>query len=227
MIKVFIGWDSRETVAYEVCKFSILRRTDPTQVSIKPIIQDELRVLGLYTRPADLNASTEFSLTRFLTPALAGYEGYAIFVDCDFLFLADIREIFQSIDPSKAVTVVQHDYKPTELTKMDGCIQHQYPRKNWSSLMVFQCHHPAVRRLTLDVVNNATPAYLHRLEWVDDADIGSLDIGWNYLEGWYPPGYNNLKAIHYTLGGPWFENKKDCDFAQFWLDEKEAMNREN
>jgi hypothetical protein len=227
MIKVFIGWDSRETVAYEVCKFSILRRTDPTQVSIKPIIQDELRVLGLYTRPADLNASTEFSLTRFLTPALAGYEGYAIFVDCDFLFLADIREIFQSIDPSKAVTVVQHDYKPTELTKMDGCIQHQYPRKNWSSLMVFQCHHPAVRRLTLDVVNNATPAYLHRLEWVDDADIGGLDIGWNYLEGWYPPGYNKLKAIHYTLGGPWFENKKDCDFAQFWLDEKEAMNREN
>jgi len=227
MIKVFIGWDSRETVAYEVCKFSILRRTDPTQVSIKPIIQDELRVLGLYTRPADLNASTEFSLTRFLTPTLAGYEGYAIFVDCDFLFLTDIREIFQSIDPSKAVTVVQHDYKPTESTKMDGCIQHQYPRKNWSSLMVFQCHHPAVRRLTLDVVNNATPAYLHRLEWVDDADIGSLDIGWNYLEGWYPPGYNNLKAIHYTLGGPWFENKKDCDFAQFWLDEKEAMNREN
>jgi len=227
MIKVFIGWDSRETVAYEVCKFSILRRTDPTQVSIKPIIQDELRVLGLYTRPADLNASTEFSLTRFLTPALAGYEGYAIFVDCDFLFLADIREIFQSIDPSKAVTVVQHDYKPTESTKMDGCIQHQYHRKNWSSLMVFQCHHPAVRRLTLDVVNNATPAYLHRLEWVDDADIGSLDIGWNYLEGWYPTGYNKLKAIHYTLGGPWFENKKDCDFAQFWLDEKEAMNREN
>lgn len=227
MIQVFIGWDRREHIAWEVCKFSILRRTNPAEVSVCPIIQEEMRELQLYTREKDLKASTDFSLTRFLTPVLAGYNGFAIFVDCDFLFLADIREVFQSIDPEKAVSVVQHDYQPTEEVKMDGCIQHPYPRKNWSSFMVFNCHHPAVRNLTPRVVNTAEPSYLHRLQWLDDSEIGSLDIGWNYLEGWYPPAYNKLKAIHYTLGGPWFAHKKDCDFADFWLQEKEAMNAQN
>jgi hypothetical protein len=222
-LQVFVGWDPREDIAWEVCRHSILSRTDPKEVVVKPLIQSELRQAGLYTREPDTKAATEFSLTRFLTPNLAGQKGYAIFVDCDFLFLTDIREVLTEVDPFKAVSVVQHDYKPTEATKMDGCVQHAYPRKNWSSFMVFNLEHPAVRALTPNIVNTQTPAHLHRFEWLKDEQIGSLDKGWNYLEGWYPPTYDHLKAIHYTRGGPWFDHMKECDFASEWNVERALL----
>ena len=222
-LKVYVGWDPREDIAWEVCRYSILRRTDPTQVEVYPLVQAELRAQGLYNRPLDTLAATEFSLTRFLTPTLAGHEGYAIFVDCDFLFVTDIRSVLEGIDPNKGVSVVKHNYQPTETRKMDGCVQHPYPRKNWSSFIVFNCAHPAVRSLTPAVVNTAEPSYLHRLQWLNDSEIGGLDKGWNYLEGWYEPQYENLRAIHYTLGGPWFEHKMNCDFAGLWLDELKSL----
>jgi hypothetical protein len=223
-LKVYVGWDPREDIAWEVCRYSILRRTDSAEVEVYPLVQSELRAQGLYTRPVDTLAATEFSLTRFLTPHLAGDDGYAVFVDCDFLFVTDIRRVIGEIDPSKAVSVVKHDYQPTETRKMDGCIQHPYPRKNWSSFMVFNGKHPAVRALTPEIVNSAQPSYLHRLQWLNDSEIGELDKGWNYLEGWYEPKYDNLKAIHYTLGGPWFEHKMDCDFADIWDSEKKHLD---
>ena len=223
MIQVFIGWDSRETIAWDVCKHSIMARTDPEQVMVKPVMQPELREIGLYTRPIDLKASTEFSLTRFLTPTLAGPHGFAIFVDCDFLFLADIRRVFEEVDPSKAVSVVKHDYKPAETTKMDGQIQHAYPRKNWSSFIVFNCYHPSVQKLTPDMVNTAEPGYLHQFKWLDDSEIGGLDLGWNYLAGCEQGPYKSLNAIHYTLGGPWFEHRQDCEYAQAWITERDIM----
>ncbi len=226
-LKIFVGWDPREDIAWKVCRHSILRRTNPNKVSITPLIQSVLRAEGLYTRPVDSKAATEFSLTRFLTPYLAGDSGYAIFVDCDFLFLSDITEVLKEIDPSKAVSVVKHDYQPTETMKMDGCVQHLYPRKNWSSFIVFNCAHPAVRLLTPAVVNSADPGYLHRFGWLADSQIGRIDKGWNYLEGWYPSQYENLKAVHYTLGGPWFEDKQECDFAEEWLTDFSQMNVQN
>ena len=215
-LQVFVGWDPKEDIAWEVCRHSILSRTDSSKVSVTPLIQSELRKSKHYTRPIDKMAATEFSLTRFLTPLLAGPQGYAVFVDCDFLFVSDITKVLQEIDPSKAVSVVKHAYQPTETTKMDGAVQHAYPRKNWSSFIVFNCSHPSVHALTQNLVNTALPSYLHRFSWLDDAEIGELDKGWNYLEGWYPPAYEKLNAIHYTLGGPWFENKQDCDFATEW-----------
>ena len=218
-LQVFVGWDPREDIAWEVCRHSILARTDQSQVSVTPLIQSELRKKKLYTRPVDKMAATEFSLTRFLTPMLAGKEGYAVFVDCDFLFLTDITQVLQEIDPGKAVSVVKHDYQPSDETKMDGAVQYAYPRKNWSSFIVFNCSHPSVQALTKEVVNTALPSYLHRFSWLNDDEIGELDKGWNYLEGWYPPAYDKLNAIHYTLGGPWFENKQDCDFASEWNQE--------
>ena len=226
-LKIFVGWDPREDIAWKVCRHSILRRTNPNKVSITPLIQSVLRAEGLYQRPIDTKAATEFSLTRFLTPYLAGDSGYAIFVDCDFLFLTDITEVLKEIDPSKAVSVVKHDYQPTETMKMDGCVQHLYPRKNWSSFIVFNCAHPAVRLLTPAVVNSADPAYLQRFGWLTDSQIGQIDKGWNYLEGWYPAQYDNIKAVHYTLGGPWFEDKQECDFAEEWLTEFSQMNVQN
>jgi hypothetical protein len=218
-LQVFVGWDPREDIAWEVCRHSILSRTNPRQVQVTPLVQSDLRAQGLYTRPIDTLAATEFSLTRFLTPHLAGQQGYAVFVDCDFLFLTDIRDVLKDIDPCKAISVVQHDYRPQPGMKMDGAIQHPYPRKNWSSFIVFNCSHPSVQALTPIIVNQATPSFLHRFEWLKDSDIGALDKGWNYLEGWYPPEYDYLKAIHYTLGGPWFHNKRSCDFADLWLTE--------
>ena len=217
-LQVFVGWDSREDIAWEVCRHSILSRTDPSEVTVNRLVQSELREQGLYTRPVDAKASTEFSLTRFLTPVLAGKRGYAIFVDCDFLFLTDIRDVLKEVDPTKAVSVVKHDYSPPETVKMDGCAQHQYPRKNWSSFMVFNLEHPAVRALGRDLVNSAHPSFLHRFLWLGDEEIGSLDKGWNYLEGWYAPTYEKLRAVHYTRGGPWFEHMRNCGFADEWFE---------
>ena len=222
-LKVFVGWDPREDIAWEVCRHSILSRTDPSKVIVTPLVQQELREQGLYTRPVDKKASTEFSLTRFMVPKLAGKKGYAIFVDCDFLFLADIRDVLEEVDPTKAVSVVQHNYCPTESLKMDGRKQHQYPRKNWSSFVVFNCEHPAVQELTPEVVNLADPGFLHRFLWLQDEDIGSLDKGWNYLEGWYSPHYDNINAIHFTRGGPWFDQMQDCDFAREWRQEFSSL----
>lgn len=215
-LKVFIGWDPREEIAWEVCKYSILSRTNANCVDIFPIVQAELRARGIYSRPEDKLAATEFSLTRFLTPYLAGEMGYAIFVDCDFLFLTDICKVIDEIDPLNAVSVVKHDYTPKETIKMDGCVQHQYPRKNWSSFMVFNCAHPSLRVLSPNYVNTSTPSHLHRFQWLNDHEIGELDIGWNFLDGIYEPKYDGIKAIHYTLGGPWFKEKKISDLSAFW-----------
>lgn len=222
-LQVFVGWDPREDIAWEVCRHSILSRTDARKVSVTPLVQSELRAQGLYTRDIDTRAATEFSLTRFLTPHLAGNKGYALFVDCDFLFLTDIQEVLKEIDPSKAISVVKHDYTPQPGIKMDGSVQYPYPRKNWSSFIVFNCDHPDVQALTPAIVNAAEPAFLHRFNWLEDESIGEIDKGWNYLEGWYAPTYNKLKAVHYTLGGPWFEHKSDCDFADLWIDEHHKL----
>lgn len=213
---VFVGYDKREDEAYRVCKASLEKYGN----EVIPLVQQNLRELGWYDRPTD-NAATEFSLTRFLTPYFAKKihaDQFVVFVDCDFLFTVDIKEVLKEIDPTKAVSVVKHDYTPKSATKMDGQKQEAYPRKNWSSFIVFNRHHPKVLDLTPEVVNMATPAYLHRFSWLDDEDIGELDKDWNYLVGEYPSDHTP-KALHYTLGGPWFEETKNCDFADLWIQE--------
>jgi hypothetical protein len=119
---------------------------------------------------------------------------------------------------------VQHDYRPTEKTKMDGAVQTVYPRKNWSSLMLFNCEHPSVRRLTPEVVNRESGAYLHRFQWVADEDIGALPVEWNWLEGWnQKPAQGTPKAVHFTRGGPWFPNWQNVDYGDLWRAERDAM----
>jgi lipopolysaccharide biosynthesis glycosyltransferase len=219
--KIFVGYDSREHIAWEVCRYSLLRHSNYT-VPVFPIRQASLRELGLYTRPADSRASTEFSLTRFLTPYLAAQAGWVAFCDCDFLFTTDVREVFKGLDPSKAVYCVQHDYVPSHQIKMDGKQQAAYPRKNWSSFMIFNCDHPDVRSLTPARVNNEAPSYLHRFEWVrDQRDIGALELDWNFLVGEYEMPARMPRVLHYTIGGPWFDAWTDCDYADLWLAERE------
>ncbi len=221
--RVYIGWDKREPEAYEVAKFSLIRRSS-IPVTVTPIKLDDLRVRGLYRREEDPLASTEFTYSRFLTPALADYHGWALFCDCDFLWLGDIAGLVDYTRTPKAVYCVQHDYRPTEKTKMDGAVQTTYPRKNWSSLMLFNCDHPAVRSLTPDVVNRENGAYLHRMQWVADADIGALPIEWNWLEGWNEkPPRGTPKAVHFTRGGPWFAAWQNVDYGDLWVAERRAM----
>lgn len=219
--KVFVGYDTREDIAWDVCRFS-LDRHKSRDLEIYPLKQSSLRELGLYTRPIDANATTEFSLTRFLTPYLAATDGWSVFVDCDFLFTKDIYQLLDNLDPSKAIHVVQHDYSPSKTIKMDGKQQTVYPRKNWSSFIVFNGSNEHVKALTPRVVNSESPAYLHRFSWVpDDSLIGAVDLEWNFLEGEYPKPDQVPAAIHYTNGGPWFQDWQNVDFADLWIAERD------
>ena len=222
-VKIFVGWDSGEPEAYDVCRSSLIRHAN-TALEIVPIVQHDLRRQGLYSREADPLASTEFTYTRFLVPHLTNFQGWAVFCDCDFLWTRDVADLYACRDDRFAVMCVQHDYQPTESLKMNGQEQTVYPRKNWSSLMLLNCNHPATQRLTVDRVNTESGSYLHRFQWAKDTEIGALDPTWNWLEGWNTPKQDGLPgAIHYTRGGPWFENWQDVDYADLWLAEYERV----
>ena len=217
-LKIFVGWDSREDIAYQVCKQSILD-TASVPVEIIPLDQRILRKQGIYTRPEDKLASTEFTFTRFLVPHLADYKGWALFIDCDFVFLDDVKKLFDQTNDKYAVMCAQHDYTPKEGTKMDGQQQHIYPRKNWSSMVLYNCEHIANAKLNLDLVNNETlgGAFFHRFSWLEDKHVGKVSHEWNWLVGWYRKNKDGTpKALHYTEGGPWFEEYKDCEFSTEW-----------
>lgn len=221
--RVYIGWDSREDIAYQVARHSLLKHAS-IPVDVIPIKLPDLVDQGLYTREIDPLASTEFTYSRFLTPHMAGFEGWALFVDCDFLFFGDVAELAAYQKPEYAVACVKHDYTPKESTKMDGQVQTVYPRKNWSSFMLFNCAHPSTKKLTVEAVNSQTGAYLHRMQWAADDEIGEVPTEWNWLEGWNEePATGTPKAIHYTRGGPWFENWQDVAYAQQWKAEAEAV----
>ena len=217
MNKVFVGYDPREDIAYQVCKHSIARRNK--EVLVRPLVQKELREAGWYTRPVDPLSSTEFTFTRFLIPELCDYKGWALFMDCDMILLTDIQELFDQADEKYAVMCVHHDYTPREGLKMDGQKQSIYPRKNWSSVMLFNCGHPSNKQINSSVVNdtNITGKYLHRFSWLKDSEIGELSHEWNWLTDWYKePEDGKPKLLHYTEGGPWFENYRDCDYHKEW-----------
>jgi lipopolysaccharide biosynthesis glycosyltransferase len=221
-MKVFVGYDTREDIAYQVCKHSILSKQPSADV--RPLKQQELRDAGWYKRDVDKLASTEFTFTRFLIPELTDFKGWALFMDCDMILTTDIKELFDQADDKYAIMCVQHDYTPKEGTKMDGQKQTIYPRKNWSSVMLFNCGHPANRKVTQSLVNDPeiTGAYLHRFSWLNDFEIGELHHTWNYLVGVYDD-IEKPNLIHYTEGGPWFENYRDCEFADLWKAELQDM----
>lgn len=216
---MYIGYDSREADAYFVAKNSI-NRLSP-DIVVEPLMQNVLRANGMYRREVDEKASTDFSLTRFLTPILArGIDKWAIFVDCDFLFTADIEEKLEFyLKGDKACYVVKHEYTPKNTVKMDGKVQHVYPRKNWSSFIVWNTEHPTVKDFTVDMANELSPADLHRFTWIKDEDIGELPINFNFLVGEYDVQERLTLpyCIHYTHGGPWFKEYAKCDYAYEWL----------
>lgn len=216
MHKIFIGYDSRENEAYTSCINSLSISSD-IELDIRKLDQHELRHAGHYYREVDKLASTEFSFTRFLIPHLTNYRGWSLFCDCDFIFLEDVQELFDLCDDNYAVMVCKHDYKPKSATKMDGKVQHQYPRKNWSSLVLWNNSHPKNKLLTKDIVNTETGQFLHRFSWLSDEDIGDIPIQWNWLVGWYKePQDGSPKALHFTEGGPWFNEYENCEYSDVY-----------
>ncbi len=220
-INFFIGYDAKEDIAYRICKYSLLKRAS-TKVKVFSLKLDELIAKKLYTRTLDPLASTQFTYSRFLVPKLMNYTGWAVFCDCDFIFLDDVNNLIKNLDNSKALYCVQHDYTPKEKHKMDGQKQTIYPRKNWSSFILFNCSHPSTKNLTVETVNNENGAYLHQFKWCKNEEIGKLDERWNWLEGW-TSNHNNNKpfAVHYTRGGPWFSEWQDVEYAKEWINERD------
>ena len=227
MVNVYIGYDSREDLAYQVCSHSIKSKSNST--SIFPLKLRELRKKGIYTRGEDKLGSTEFTFSRFLVPVLNDYQGWALFCDCDILFLNPVEELFSLTNDKYAVMCVQHDYTPKGKTKMDGRVQSIYPRKNWSSLVLWNCGHPSNKKVTRDLVNDpeTTGKFLHRFSWLEDKEIGNISHEWNWLVGWYSETSDGSpKAIHYTEGGPWFPEYRFCDYHDVWKEKLfEMMNQ--
>ena len=219
MLSVYIGYDPKESVAFYTLAHSIARRSS-VPVSIAPVMQSQLK--GIYTRPRGATETTEFSLTRFLVPFLTGFRGWSVFMDCDMLCRTDIGALLSEIDrqKDKAVLVCKHEYVPKTARKFLGQAQTKYPRKNWSSFMVF--NNERCRVLTPDYVNTASGLELHRFMWTENRLIGDLPLEWNWLVGEYE--YNpRAKFAHYTLGGPYFDDYRECDYAQEWFAEFESM----
>lgn len=244
-LSIFIGYDSREAVASHVAAHSIRKRTQ-NDLAIKFLKHRELRKSGHFTRPWLIKAdtgdyedlidarpfTTEFSHTRFLVPSLADYQGWALFMDSDMVFLSDIRYLFKLCDERYAVMCVQHKHIPKEGgPKMDGRLQNIYHRKNWSSFVLWNCAHPSNKKLTKEKVNFMSGGDLHSFSWLKDHEIGALPSTYNYISGVSPrmPSMNGKcilpDVIHYTEGGPWFDECQEVPFADQWTDEFEEWCR--
>ena len=214
-LNIFVGWDSRETQAYDVCVKSLLEHSS-VELNIQPIIRSALMDAGKYFRKQPEAGSVEFTYTRFLTPYLSGFKGWSLFIDCDFLFTRDVAELFALADDKYAIMGAKHDYVPKNAVKMDGQKQVAYPRKNWSSCILWNCEHSSNRILTPYTASTQTGAYLHRFKFLKDYMIGDIPIEWNWLEGEYEKPEVPPAAIHFTNGGPGFEDWQDVDYADLW-----------
>ena len=225
MINIYVGYDSREKISSDVCKYSLIKNST-LKLNIEFLKKFELEKKKILYRENDKLSSTEFTFSRFLVPYLNNYKGWALFCDCDFLWTGDIKRLLDKKDEKYAVMCVQHDYNPKSEIKMDGRQQLMYPRKNWSSMVLWNCSHPANKKIDINMVNNETGKFLHRFGWLEDKLIGNLDYKWNWLVGWYEETSNNKpEAIHFTEGGPWFENYKNCEYSKIWNQYKEEMEK--
>jgi hypothetical protein len=220
-VKVWIGYDPREVDAFEVCRRS-MRRHSSIPLEIQPLRLDALREGGWYRRPtkvledgtlwdviSNVPMSTEFSLSRFLVPFLCDFHGWAVFVDCDFLFRTDLSELLDLRDSRYAVQVVKHHYEVEQRVKMDGRPQKRYPRKNWSSLMLWNCGHEANAALDTETFNTATYPWLHQFMWLNETSIGPLPFQWNWIE-------MQPKAVHFSAGTPAMGGYEQAQYAEEW-----------
>ena len=220
MIRIFIGYDPRETVAYHVLCHSILSRST-RPILITPLVLSHMK--DLMWRERHNLQSTDFSFSRFLVPYLCNFNGWAIFMDCDMLILDDIANLWDLRDDKFDVMCVKHNHTPKETKKFLGQPQTQYEKKNWSSVMLFNSQKCKV--LTPKYVNEETGLNLHRFNWVgDDTLIGDLPPRWNHLVDYDPKvPKEQLSNLHFTTGGPYFEEFKNCGYSDLWFKERDKM----
>lgn len=226
-MKCYIGFDEREQLAYDVCARSFQRRAS-VALEIVPLRSESLAAAGLLNRPVDTRGgiyditsnapcSTQFANSRFIVPIIA-QTGYALFVDGDTVCLGDVAELRKHMDPHFAVQVVKHEHVPKSDTKMDGQKQTTYPRKNWSSVMLFNCDHPGNRRLSLRDVNERRGIELHQFYWLHDSEIGGLPVEWNWLVGEQAKP-EHPRIAHFTNGGPFLQDWESREHDDIWLNE--------
>ena len=233
-LPIFIGYDEREADAFDVCRASLLRHAS-VPLHIVKLDQAALRRAGWYRREwryvegqrvdlGDLKPfSTDFAFTRFMVPALSLYQGWALFCDGDFLFTDDIAKLFALADERYAVMCVKHDHDPAETSKMGGIVQSRYRRKNWSSLVLWNCGHPSNASLTGFMVNEFAGQWLHAFNWLKDDEIGALPLEWNWLVGVTSDLGRMPAGIHFTLGIPTMPGCADMPYAQLWRAERANM----
>ncbi len=226
-LPVFVGYDRREEPAHDVTVRSLVAHAS-IALHVQRLDIRRLELAGLYRRaygergPGFVDGfdgtgfSTEFSFTRFLVPALCQWRGWALFCDGDLLWRGDVAGLLALADDARAAMVVKHDYRPPERRKMRGQAQAPYPRKNWSSLILWNCAHPANRRLTPDEVNARPGAWLHRFGWLADDEIGALPETWNWLEGHGTDPDPDPEVVHFTRGTPDMLPDKPLPHAEEW-----------
>ena len=214
MIPIFVGYDPREAIAFHVCVNSIIRHASQP-VSIIPV------ALNLFKdyQETHTDGSNHFIYTRFLVPHLMEYTGWAIFIDGDMIVRDDITKLWDLRNPYNDVLVVKHDYQTKMTEKYLGSKNENYPRKNWSSVILWNCNSFPNRKLTPDFVQKATGAELHRFTWLEDSRIGELPKEWNWLPDEYGPDLN-AKLLHYTLGTPCFHDFADTPQGAEWHRER-------
>jgi lipopolysaccharide biosynthesis glycosyltransferase len=217
-VKIYIGFDQREAIAYHAFVQSLIDHAS-IPLDITPLAVKTLK--GYEERHED--KSNDFVHSRFLIPFLNDFKGWAIFVDGDMICQTDIKELLDLRDNTKALQVVKHNYKTKANQKYLGNINQDYPRKNWSSVILWNCAHPKHKLLTPDFIANESGKYLHRFSWLEDSEIGGLPKEWNWLATEYP---NNDQAniIHYTLGTPCFKDYRDTEMSDIWLKKYDRMN---
>lgn len=221
LIKIFIGYDPNEEVAYHVLSASIMRRASKP-VSIIPISLSSIK--SIFNRERNPLQSTEFSFSRFLAPYLANYEGWSIFMDCDMLVVDDIAKLWELRDDKYALMCVHHNHVPDEDSKFLNQTQTKYERKNWSSVMLM--NNAKCKALTPIYVETATGLDLHRFRWIEDDLIGEIPHRWNHLVDYDPKlPINEISNLHYTEGGPYFEDYKNCGYSDVWIQEYFEMTK--
>jgi lipopolysaccharide biosynthesis glycosyltransferase len=212
MINLFIGYDPREAIAFYVFCQSVLQNTT-VPVKINPLALSQLKEFN----ETHQDRSNDFIYSRFLTPYLSNFKGWAVFADGDMICQGDLKELIELADPSKALMVVKHNYETKASRKYLGNVNENYPRKNWSSVILWNCEHPKHKILTPTFVSKQTGKYLHRFSWLEDDEIGELPIEWNWLATEYDRN-EKAKLIHFTLGTPCFKDYQNSDMAEIWYD---------
>jgi hypothetical protein len=215
---IFVGFDSKEVAAYHVFCQSILEKSS-IPVTFTPINLANLE--GLFTRERNSLQSTEFSFSRFLVPYLSGFEGWSLFADCDMIMRTDIAKLWELRDDRYAAMCVKHNYVPKVETKFLGQVQTKYEKKNWSSVIMF--NNAKCQKLDVDYVNSATGLELHQFKWLENEDlIGELPPTWNWLVNEYDYSAD-ANLVHFTDGGPYFDEYKNDDYADEWFATRDRM----